>query len=491
MTADSVTNKKVLSVVLVIALVSLAGCVGPVGEFGILGEDNNSEQVDPVDAVPQESNFVMKVDPVGFAEDPTTRDIGNYVLSNFTQTNQSFESQLNSSFEDFNNQVQAGLDKEDVDVQLQIQDLGDIILFGDTEQLQPTSSGLESIQPSATTLQQQPTPPTENISNQYFGMILEVDLTESEITELFNATGNTATSSTFEQKQYKGKTIFTVESNGESASLAVLGTGVHALGPTSVVEDTIDTYVGDSESANESIIPKDGVNTYLSVGSSDISQNLTGVSEEVESIDEDPSVESVLVTYSTNGDDTANISTDLTMDSTRAAFQLQLEAQSRISEIQGGSENQTSELEFIEPVLSKDNINIGSDEATLKLDYKVTTDELKEFIDGLQDSPIGSTPTQPDETSPDSPVPNTPQISLSTQVENSTSNNATVRIDVDENENVDRLRVTEQLGNNESIYDNPRQGDTYIFETGSSSNVEIYGKVESERETLLDFVFIE
>lgn len=489
MTDNSVGKNKVLSLVLVVVLVSLAGCIGPVDDItGILGSDDNVDGEDPIDAVPQESNFVMKVDPIGFAEDPTTREIGNYALSNFSQTNQSFSSQLNSSFEQFNNQIQEDLADEDVDVELRAQDLGEVVFFGDTEQLQTEGSGLQGVQSGPTTLQQQPPNPTQNISNQYFGVVVELNLTESELTELFNATegSDNATDATFQQEQYNGRPVFTVEEDGQSVSLAILETGVHTFGPTDVVEDAVDTYVGDAEGVNESIVPEDGDNTYLSVGSTDVNQNLTGVSDQIDALDEDPSVESVLFTYSTNGDDTIELSSDLTLDSTQAAFQLQLEGQDGVEQIQEAPENQTGQFGLVEPVLSEDNINIGSDGATLKVDYEVTTSELKDFIDELQESQLGSTPTQPDQ-----PVVSTPQISLSTEVTGADSDNPTVQITVDENENVQELRVSEQLGNNTRTFDDPQVGDVYEFEASPQSNVEIYGTTEEGRESFVDFVFVE
>jgi hypothetical protein len=500
-------RRKILSVLLIITMVALAGCVGPIEDpTGLLGSDNDASGEEPIDAIPSEANFVAQFDPIGLVEDPTTKEIGNYASQELGMQNESFDSQINQSFDSANQQLERFLQDENLSVELSPDDFGDIIVFGDTEQIDQSVAGsgvnpvsmTGSDQTDGETLQQTP---ESNLNDQYAGVILELDLSESELTELFNAASDQIPSDAqgnFTQSEYNGFPMYTFESEGQEGALIMIDEGLHVLGPTSVAKDAADTYAGDSEPVSSDIVPNTTDNTYFSLGTSDVNETLTGVSEQVENIEQDPSVESILVTYSTDGDDTIQLNADLTLNSSQAPFQMQVEIEDQLEQFRSEDGEQVPpQFTFVEPVAGTDNFDVSSEQNTLSVSYEATTDEIKEFIDGLSESGLGMGPgtgTPDDENSDDVTAPpqepDFPDIEVTTDV-NEVDGQKQVRVEVIENQNAENIIVRDFLGNVSETFENPQQGDVYTVDVPPNTNIEIIGVTESGTEAPLTVVTVE
>lgn len=496
-------KRRLLSALIIVIMVTLAGCVGPIDDpTGLLGgDDNDVSGEEPTDAVPSEANFVAQFDPVGLVEDPTTEEIGNYVSQEFAPTNQSFDNQVNQSFEDVNEQLETFLQEENLSVELSPDDFGQVVLFGDTEQLDQ-SAGAGAVPMTAAgadesesqTLQQSP---ETDLNDQYAGVILELDLSEEDLTELFNAASDQVPAdadANLTQGEYNNLPMYTFESEGQEASLIILDEGLHVLGPTDVAQDAADTYVGDSEGVSQDIVPNSTENTYFSLGTSDVNETLTGVSDQVENIDEDPQLESVLLTYSTNGDDTIELDADLTLDSGTAPFQMELEIEDQLEQFraENGSQ-QNPQFGFVEPVAGEDNFDVSSDGDTLTVSYQATTDEIKEFIDGLSEADLGLGPGAGPGTGPGA-GPGTgsdfPLIDVSTNV-TEVDGQKQVVVEVLENENVETLIVEDFSGEVSESFPDPQVGDVYTVDVPPNTNVDIRAQTESGTESSVEFLFVE
>lgn len=434
-------NKSVIIALLM--MVTLAGCVGPLENPSEILNNNNGE-VDgenAVDAIPQNANTVAIADPIGLLEDPTTREIGNHVLQEVPDEGQetefdNYDQFLNDSFQQFNDALVESFEEEEIDVELQIEDFGRVVTFAEvdenvTEQGLTTTPGLEDTD--------------QEVFDQYGGVIIELEIGEEDIDEVFNTASEEIEQEEdveYTKGQYQGFPIYTVDDGNASVSFSVIDEGLHVLGTTEAVEDSIDTYRGEASGVSESLVPDEGDNTYISVAAEDLGVDLEDTSQNVEDLEEDPTLQSYSLSYSTDGSETMTISTEVTFESAEAASTIEEQSTAPLEEFRTQLEqaNQTSEQqELLESLIGEEAVSVQRNGQTITTDISTTTDDMEQLIDllvGGQSVP-GFGGVSESDSGTETQVPEGPDIEVDT--------NATVgpqlTVEVTSNENVDALEV--------------------------------------------------
>lgn len=381
-------KSKVLVVFVALAVVS-AGCIGPASDLTgeILGDSNEndgSSQGDNLsDALPSDSNVIIRADPTGLAEDETTRKVGNHVINEYANGEQNYTEYLNQGYSEFDDQLATILQNESLDIQLTSDDIGEFVMFASVDENQISSA--------ATNVS------AENTTD-YVGMAFELGLTEDEIDQVFNLakdeyTGTADVDEVFSKSTYNGKTIYTVknveddDSEFNNASLAILDSenNYHVIGPKNVVEDSIDTYQGDHPRVSDNILPNRDSNTYLSVGASGLNESLDGLEDEVDSMEEPPTAESVVFSYSTNNDDTVYIDMKVGFEEAISASRSAYEFENLEEDIN----DQIRESDDInESVIGE--VNIDSTSSDLVVSYETTVTEINNGIDFIYETYSGT-----------------------------------------------------------------------------------------------------
>lgn len=431
-------NKSVIIALLM--MVTLAGCVGPLDN----PLNNNNTEVDgenAVDAIPQNANSVAIADPVGLLQDPTTREIGNHVLQEVPEEGQetefdNYDQFLNDSFQQVNDALAESFDEEEIDVELQIEDFGRVVTFAEvdeniTQQGLTTTPGLEDTD--------------QEVFDQYGGVIIELELGEEDLDEIFNTASEEIEQEEgveYTKEQYQGFPIYTVDDGNVSASLSVIDDGLHVLGTTEAVEDSIDTYRGDAEGVDESLVPDAGENTYISVAANDLGVDLEGTSQNTEALEEDPTLESYSLSYSTDGSETMTISTAVSFESTDTASTIEEEATTPLEEFRTQLEqaNQTSEQqELLESLIGEEAVSVERDGQTITTDVSTTTDDIEQLIDLVVEGQgvFGGGAVSESDSSTETEVPEGPEIEVDT---NATAG-PQLTVEVTSNENVEALEV--------------------------------------------------
>lgn len=339
---------------------------------GIFGADQDQHDHDDIyTAVPEQSNVVALADPVGFLTDPVTRDVGNYIIQE--------ELGLNQSYSRLTENLSQDLSGPQTDANISATDLGKVVVFGEVSDSVGYSQG-EDLNVSAGQSQQTLT----NISEQYVGVVFELRATESELDALYGLSQNaTGDQTTVTKHSYKGHTIYTANSTTaavDSVSFGVLSLedGLHVAGREEVVEDSIDAYEGDAGHVSHELLPESGENTYLSVGTSNIDDNLT---------EENPTPKSIVASYSTDGDDTAILSARINFDSVADATQYS-------DDVLEGALNQREGTPFLEDV------DIEVLDSAVTLTYEASTDQINSSINdtaqALQNVSFAPTTTSTD-----------------------------------------------------------------------------------------------
>lgn len=458
----------------IVIVVASAGCIGPVDN--ILNDGSSeSGSGNTVDAIPQQADVVMLIDPIGFLEDPTTREMGNYFIQDVAEQDGEYDSRLDSFFDQFNDNLSESLNGTEIEIATE--DIGDIAVFADTDQVQEGTPTLDQA--------------SQNVSDQYAGVVFELDISEDDLEELSQLAENQSTENQdlVETSQYKDRTLFTVSDSGESLSLALLDEGLHVAGPTDVVEDAVDTYAGDSEGVDESIIPERESNTYLSLGTGDLNQTYDGLAEQVDGVEEDPKINSVLLTYSTNADDTIELSADLTSDDGDALFNTQAELENQLSDLRAQVRNNSSAIpEFTEPVLGEENLDVSYQQSTLSFTYQATTQELQDFFDGLYEADLG-TGFVPG-LGGDEPQVTFPQITTEYET-NDLDTGYEINMTVVQNENVQTLRFENSEGEQVASFSELEEGEQLnVTVPEETTSVNVYGVTSDGNEGLVNSVFL-
>lgn len=378
------SNRKILLIglLVVIAGVGSYGAAASIGVIddptGIFSDDGgNGEEKSIYDAIPERSNTVVLADPIGFAEDPVTIEVGNYVATEELELNKTYQQFLNDSYEDFNENATQSLSDGNISADVEVRDFGRVVLFGDFNE-----SELDSVtgsQDSGFTPSGQP-----NFTEQYAGVLLEFETNETELDEFYNVARNDSSrleNVSFTKRTYNNHIVYTVNTveDGEniSLSLGVLSfqDNVHVFGKTQTVEDSIDSYEGDNPRVSDEILPSRGENTYFSFGSS----NLNATVGESNSNITNATVESAVFSYSTDNDDTIIVSGAVTFQNFSNAIEYQQEANNNLL-------NASDNLSFAE------NINVSLDGETVRFEYNATTEEIKtainDTVSALENNPL-------------------------------------------------------------------------------------------------------
>jgi hypothetical protein len=259
----------VVVAITVVLCASLAGAI-VVSEF----LDPTAE---PYNAVPADADVVVSVDPVGFAQDPVTTSAGNEVLA-VTDGNQSYQELLATTLEDTNAQLNSSLTNYSAsDVGLAVQDVGEIVIFADSDAVQQASPVSTATGGTAASVES-----TESEQSPYVGAVIELDLSGDDVGEVLSALDGQESEEDAEVSTYKGRQVVTVDgAEGEQpAAVANLGPGLLGVGPPRVVRDIVDTHVGDAAGIPEYMKPDVDGERYLGVAVANPTeldtQNLTG-----------------------------------------------------------------------------------------------------------------------------------------------------------------------------------------------------------------------
>ena len=323
----------------------------PTGIFGTEQDQHDHDEI--YTAVPEQSNVVALADPIGFLTDPVTKDVANYIIQD--------ELGLNQSYSRYTANLSQDLSGEQTAANITATDIGKVVVFGEIDDSLGYSQG-EDLNVSAT----QPQQPLTNVSEQYIGVVFELEATESELDALYGLSQNaTGEQTSVTKHSYKGHTMYTDNSTTaavDSLSFGVLSleNGLHVAGREEVVKDSIDAYEGNTGHVSHDLLPEPGKNTYLSVGTSNIDENLT---------EDNPAPESIVASYSTDGDDTAILSARINFasvaDATRYSDDVLKSAL---------SDEKDEETPFLEDV------SVEVLDSAVTIEYEATTDQINSSI---------------------------------------------------------------------------------------------------------------
>lgn len=342
---------------IVTGVVVLLVAIGGVSAFAGIGPFGGDEPESVYDGIPNEANTVAYADPIGFSEDPTTEDVANHYLETAGAQDTTYEEAREQYKDQLDTQLQRTTDQLGTDAQISVDDVGEMAAFAKVQE-------------------------TQDVSNPYQGdytaVVFELDITEDEFEELANSaveeSSDSQTTGNAEVTEYNGHTMLVIEQGQDQTSaIALLEEGTHVAGNREAVEDSIDTWNGDMERIDSSLIPEsDAENTYFGFSSEvndDLQQQIN------QGLESNPDVETVTGTYATNGEDEVYVDVRVTTSTEEAA-------QSLVEEIRQQRENsQASQIE---------NINIGVEETSVTIRYEATTEE----INGVIDEFLGQTQTQ-------------------------------------------------------------------------------------------------
>lgn len=524
-------SKNKLAVIAIVLMITLAGCVGPVDDpTGLI--DGDSEEFDvegeePVDAVPQETNVLLQADPIGLLEDPTTEQIGDHIIQTFDEETDEFDSYdeaLDDTFDEANEDIEEALEDEDLDLELEIEDLGEVVMFASIDE------DLTELGESQVTGAPDGGDDFElEEDDLYFGTVIELDLNEEDLDELFNTVENEFNEELEDLEEdeeidnveitketYEGFPIYTltVEIDTEETeepvdveeigvSLALIDDGLHVAGTTNAVEDAIDTYRGELDGVDDELLADPDTNTYFNFAAGDLGVEIPGVSEQLEDLDEDPTLDSARVSYGTDGDEVMTTSTEVGLESFESASAIEGEVsealdefRTQIDEAQEQSENGEdadqppatgSELALIAPLIDEDRLTVSQEGTAITAEYETTVVEVTEFIDQIDDLEEGDADafaqllgfgatTDSDHHGPVVDEPQ-PQIVVEQDVDRE---NGQVTFEVLQNENVQVLTVRSagvERGQQEIML-NSETGSETVDLVQSQGTIELIGYLE-------------
>lgn len=366
--------EKTRVLLIVFVLVAIIGSYGVAAEIGVIedpigvfGDNENSQENRTIyDAIPAQSNTVVLLDPVGFTEDPVTKDVGNYLITEELGMNKTYEETINETFEELNQNISKPLDETGAEADIEVREFGKLVAFGNYSESELGADTLQNPSPE----QLEP-----RLNEQYAGAVIELDVSEDELDELFEVAKNQSNSAvennnaTLEKTTYNGHTIYTVagNENGEyvSVSLGVLSIeeGLHTFGRTDIVKDSIDAYEGEIERVSDDVIPPHDDNTYFSAGSSGLNSTIGGERDGLTNA----TVNSFLASYSTDGQDEAHLRIEVTFRSLSNAIKYNQDVQDTLSA-------PSDDLSFTE------DINVSLDNETVIISYRAKSNDIEDSI---------------------------------------------------------------------------------------------------------------
>lgn len=357
---------------IIFVLVAIIGSYGVAAEIGVINDpigvfgdnENTQENRTIYDAIPAQSNTVVLLDPIGFTEDPVTQDVGNYLITEELGMNKTYEETIDETFEELNQNISEPLDETEAEADIEVREFGKVVSFGNYNE---SELGVDTLQnPSPAQL-------GSRVNEQYAGAVIELDVSEDELDELFELAKNQSVTendnATLEKTSYNGHTIYTVagNENGEyvSVSLGVLSIeeGLHTFGRTGIVKDSIDAYEGETERVSDDVIPPHGDNTYFSAGSSGLNST---IGEERNGLT-NATVKSFLASYSTDGQDEAHLRIEVTFRSLNNAIKYNQDVQDTLSA-------PSDDLSFTE------DINVSLDNETVIISYNAKSNDIEDTI---------------------------------------------------------------------------------------------------------------
>lgn len=376
---DKLSDRKMIAVVIGVGAVGLlaAGGAAQTGlldgvtdAVGIGNSDGDNNEV--FDAVPKRSNSVGMLHPVGLADDPVTEDVANSVLKKeVDRTNQSYSTLVNQYFSSVDKSIEETLNEENINATLEVRDLGKVVVFSDVNSSRiedlTGNSQFESLNQETSTRTNEDLA-TEEFSEIYSGVVFELDADKSEVESIYQGIQEEVDEQdteevTLEQSSYKDRTIYTASNENISVSFATIDSdnGYHSIGRTEVVKDTIDTYIGDMESVDTEV----GENTYLSVQTSDIEAELDA--SQFEQLKKDATITGIYMSYSTNGQDTATLTAEVSLQDAQNAVDYENTLQNILSKQEDKN------------TIIKD-IDLSTEETTIILEYEQTAEEIEQGI---------------------------------------------------------------------------------------------------------------
>lgn len=234
------TTRKVVLTFVVILLSTLVLGLGTATQVDFIEAPNllnERDDISTLDAVPAESNLLLRYDVEGIENSNTT---SNIYAENFT-------------YDKFLTSVDKNSDTNITNSRRNISDLGEVIVFG--------KLNLDSIA----------------FQNQYFGTMVETsDSAEDIMATVSNSTNYT-------EETYKEYRI--LSSNNTDVTVGILSNSeFYVIGDKEVVEDVIDTANGDKDAVDTDKIPKTEGDTHVNLAAYNITGTIgsTGLTEDIE-----------------------------------------------------------------------------------------------------------------------------------------------------------------------------------------------------------------
>lgn len=234
------TTRKVVLTFVVILLSTLVLGLGTATQVDFIEAPNllnERDDISTLDAVPAESNLLLRYDVEGIENSNTT---SNIYAENFT-------------YDKFLTSVDKNSDTNITNSRRNISDLGEVIVFG--------KLNLDSIA----------------FQNQYFGTMVETsDSAEDIMATVSNSTNYT-------EETYKEYRI--LSSNNTDVTVGILSNSeFYVIGDKEVVEDVIDTANGDKDAVDTDKIPKTEGDTHVNLAAYNITGTIgsTGFTEDIE-----------------------------------------------------------------------------------------------------------------------------------------------------------------------------------------------------------------
>lgn len=190
-----------------VSIGSLAGCQGG-------GNGNGSGGMNAGNLVPARAGAIVSIDVQAMLDDDDLRDIANTGLDQIRQFGQ------------------GGNVPEDVDAAIET--------AREESDLDPTgfNQGLLFMEVA-----------DSGTDEDYAGIVMETDWSEDELVDFIESEGD----GNLQDSEYNGQMIYTSEDD-EDGGLAVLSDGRYVIGPTNVLEDTIDVANGDGDAVSGDLV---------------------------------------------------------------------------------------------------------------------------------------------------------------------------------------------------------------------------------------------
>lgn len=242
-------NKRVLGIVGVIIvglLMTSAIAFGVVQYTDILGDETDKEEKTIYDGVPNSSNVLIQADMIGLATDGATKNLANKVSSKYLGKSEgwyidNYNKQINRTNEQLNKNIITSFDYD-------IRTAENAVLFADVNMSLDTNISVDNIQDTNQT--------NQTDYQDKFGVLVKTNITENN---LVNSAKDGQIGYNFSESEYKNHTVVNIN---ELYFVVLDDTYIGAASDMSVIEDIVDTYSGQNKSIESHMIPSD--DSYMS-----------------------------------------------------------------------------------------------------------------------------------------------------------------------------------------------------------------------------------